>query len=271
MSYTALWKVTDDLWMVLQTILPLEKPVGTPGRPCIPFRQVFNGILYVLRSGCQWKAVPREFGSGSTVHRRFQEWVSQGVFQQAWQVLLERYDELVGIDWEWQAVDTKMFPAPLGGQETGPNPTDRGKSGTKRHLLVDRRGIPLSLLLTGANRHDKWGLGFLIRHVVADRPKPSDQHPQHMCLDKGYDMPECDQTLLDYGYLEHIKRKGQIECPVPGEKRYPVRRWVVERTLSWQNCHRKIRVRWEKLAAHYYALIALAACLTLYHRIRVLG
>jgi transposase len=115
MSYTALWKVPDDLWVVLERILPPEELAGTLGRPCVPFRRVFNGILYVLRSVCQWKAVPREFGSGSTVHRRFQEWVSQGVFQQTWQVLLGRYDELVGIDWEWQAVDTKMFPASLGG------------------------------------------------------------------------------------------------------------------------------------------------------------
>jgi transposase len=69
-----IWRIPDDLWVELQALLPPEKPPKTPGRPAVPFRQVTDGILYVLRTGCQWKALPKEYGSGSTCHRRFQAW-----------------------------------------------------------------------------------------------------------------------------------------------------------------------------------------------------
>ena len=74
-----IWAIPDDLWAEVQPLLPPEKPLGTPGRPVVPFRQVLDGILYVLRTGCHWKAVPPKYGSGSTCHRRFQQWVEFGV------------------------------------------------------------------------------------------------------------------------------------------------------------------------------------------------
>src|SRR3989304_4653313 len=137
-------RIPDDMWELTRPLSPPENPAGTVGRPSVPFRTVLNGILYVLRTGCQWKMVSNEFGSGSTCHKRFQEWVTSGAFLNTWQGLLRRYDELRGIQWTWQAVDSKSVPAPLGGENTGPNPTDRGKSGSKRHQLVDGRGVPLS-------------------------------------------------------------------------------------------------------------------------------
>ena len=89
-----IWRIPDDLWAELQPILPPEKPPGTRGRPVVPFRQITDGILYVLRTGCQWKALPREYGSGSTCHRRFQAWVKARIFKQFWAKLLTRYDDL---------------------------------------------------------------------------------------------------------------------------------------------------------------------------------
>ncbi len=78
----------------------------------MPDRIVLDGILYVLRSGCPWKAVPREFSSGSTCHKRFSEWVRAGVFARLWEVLLERYDDLKGINWDWQSLDAALGKAP---------------------------------------------------------------------------------------------------------------------------------------------------------------
>ena len=138
--WATLRRIPDDLWELIRPLLPPEKPAGTVGRPIVPFRTVLNGILYVLRTDCQWKMVSNEFGSGSTCHQRFQEWEARGVFLKTWQLLLRRYDELRGIQWLWQAVDSKNVPAPLGGEDTGPHPTDRGKSGSQRHQLVDGRG-----------------------------------------------------------------------------------------------------------------------------------
>ena len=109
-------RIPDDLWMMVQPLLPREKRPGTNGRPVVPFRKVLDGILYVLRTGCQWKMLPAEYGSGSTCHRRFQEWVRIGVFQKLWVKLLQRYDGLRGIRWEWQSLDSLTVKAPLGGK-----------------------------------------------------------------------------------------------------------------------------------------------------------
>ncbi len=115
-----IWRIPEEVWAQLEPLLPPEKAPGTPGRPVVPFRQVMDGILYVLRTGCQWKALPREYGSGSTCHRRFQAWVDAGVFERLWGTLLTRYDELRGIQWRWQSLDSATVKAPLGGLTQGP-------------------------------------------------------------------------------------------------------------------------------------------------------
>jgi transposase len=108
-------KIPDDLWDEIKVILPPEKLNKTIGRPVVPFRRVLDGILYVLRTGCQWKMLPKEYGSGSTCHRRFQQWSTSKVFQKLWTRLLKVYDDLVGIQWKWQSLDSISVKAPLGG------------------------------------------------------------------------------------------------------------------------------------------------------------
>ncbi len=108
-------RIPDDLWDEIKQILPVEKPTKTIGRPVVPFRKVLDGILYVLGTGCQWKMLPKEYGSGSTCHRRFQEWISKSIFQKLWIMLLEVYDDINGIEWEWQSLDSISVKSPLGG------------------------------------------------------------------------------------------------------------------------------------------------------------
>lgn len=107
-----IWQIPDDLWEECQPLLPPEKPPGTPGRPPVPFRRVLDGILHVLRTGCQWKRVPAEFGSGSTCHERFQEWVARGTWEQLWRDQLQCYDGEHGIGWDWQSADSATVPSP---------------------------------------------------------------------------------------------------------------------------------------------------------------
>jgi transposase len=114
-------KIPDRVWNKVKDILPPEKPPKTVGRPIVRYRMVLDGILYVLRTGCQWKSLPKEYGSGSTCHRRFQEWVGKGVFQKLWVRLLEIYDDVRGIKWRWQSLDSASVKVPLGG--TGPATT----------------------------------------------------------------------------------------------------------------------------------------------------
>lgn len=237
----------------------------------MPFRKVMNGILFVLRTGCQWKALPGCYGSGSTAHRRFQQWVRSGIIDALVRMMIDWYERCRGIDWEWQAADTKLLAAPLGGEATGPNPTDLGKLGTKRHLLVDGRGVPLAFHLSGANRHDLKGLSRLLgAGLLVERPEPGERAPQHLCLDKAYDAEEADLLLDALGYTGHIKRRGQSDEPGVGEVVHPARRWKVERSISWLNNMRKLRVRWEKKAQNYRGLWLLAVALIIYRRI-ILG
>jgi transposase len=107
-----IWELPDDLWAAVQPLLPPEKPLGTTGRPAVPFRTVLNGIVYILRTGCQWKAVPSQYGSGSTCHRRFQQWVADGTWQRLWRAQLARYDHEHGIGWDWQSADSATVPSP---------------------------------------------------------------------------------------------------------------------------------------------------------------
>jgi len=115
-SLATIQRIPDDLWAELQPLLPPQKALGTPGRPAVPYRKVLDGILFVLRTGAQWKAVPKEFSSGSTCHKRFQEWERLGVFEKLWQKLLARYDDLRGIQWQFQSLDSVTVKAPLGGR-----------------------------------------------------------------------------------------------------------------------------------------------------------
>lgn len=130
------WAVTDEFWSRVEPLVPplrrttREHYVRKPGagRPPKPARQVFEAVVYVLRTGCQWKALPKErFGSASAVHKRFLQWEQDGFFEALWRAGLAEYDQLEGIAWRWQSVDGAMFKAPLGQESVGPNPTDRGK------------------------------------------------------------------------------------------------------------------------------------------------
>lgn len=123
------YQIPDELWERIKPLLPAPKPKKKPGRPRMDDRKAMTAIFYVLRTGCQWKALPRSLGAPSTVHDRFQEWQESGVFEKLWQAGLLEYDGRVGLDWEWQSIDGAMTKAPLGGKGTGPNPTRPGQVG----------------------------------------------------------------------------------------------------------------------------------------------
>jgi transposase len=99
------------------------------GHRRVDLRRVLNGIIFRLRTGCQWNQLPKQFGDDSTVHRHFQRWCELAIFERLWTVLVQACDELGGVDWQWQAADTAMGKARMGGDLVGRNPTDRGKKG----------------------------------------------------------------------------------------------------------------------------------------------
>lgn len=136
MAKTKSWEVTDDFWERVGPLVPVrERPVERDyarkaggGRKPKDARLVFEGIVYVLRTGCQWKALPAErFGSASAIHARFMQWEKAGFFEALWKAGLAEYDDLQGIAWRWQSIDGARMKAPLAQESVGPNPTDRGK------------------------------------------------------------------------------------------------------------------------------------------------
>ena len=115
-NMSTITKFSDELWNKIDDLLPYEKPINTIGRPIIPYRIVLDDILYVLRTGCQWKMLPKEFGSGSICHRRFQQWIQADIFKKIWIKVLEEYDNKIGIKLIWQSLDSISIQSPLGGR-----------------------------------------------------------------------------------------------------------------------------------------------------------
>ena len=119
------YRISDELWEKIEPLIPKHPNTHRfgGGRPRVPDRKAIDGIFFVLRTGCQWNALD-ETGicSSSTAHLRFQEWTKAGIFQKLWELALEDYDELKGIDWAWQSMDGAVTKAPLGGEKNRPKP-----------------------------------------------------------------------------------------------------------------------------------------------------
>ena len=159
---------------------------------------------------------------------------------------------------------------------TGHNPTDRSKLGSKRHVLVDKDGIPLSTCITSANTHDVTVAINTVDSMVIKRlsssassakPKHNQNKKQNLCLDKAYHSKDVEQEIVKRGYIPHIRHRREKN---KNNRRYPARRWVVERTNSWHNRFRKLFTRYEKKDENYLGLVQLANSIIIYRRI-ILG
>jgi putative transposase len=147
------------------------------------------------------------------------------------------------------------------GEKTGPNPTDRAKTGTKRSLLTEGSGVPIGLAIEGANRNDFKMARETLESIPVARPQPTAEEPQGLCLDKGYDYDEVRELTAEFWYTAHIRARGEETQAMKREAGYKARRWVVERTHSWMNRYRAILIRWEKKPANYLGLLHLACTL----------
>ena len=136
----------------------------------------------------------------------------------------------------------------------------------KRSVLTEADGGPLAVVIAGANVHDTKLLDATLEAVIVERPKPTPEAPQNLCLDKGYDNPTGHAAAAKHGYTPHIRRIGEEKFDEHQEKRYPARRWVVERTLGWLSKCRAILIRWDKRSENYLGLLKLACALLWYRR-----
>ena len=154
----------------------------------------------------------------------------------------------------------------LGGPDWGPTLRTVARLVPSAVSLWMGEGGPLSIVVAGANVHDAKLLEATLDAIVVERPQPTEEEPQHLCLDKGYDNPSGRGAAAGHGYREHIRRIDEEKLDASGDKRYPARRWVVERTLAWLSKCRAVLVRYDKKAANYLGVLQLACALLWFRR-----
>lgn len=167
---------------------------------------------------------------GSTAHDYFQQWAELRIFDQLWSLAVEIPNDFIGLDREWQSVDGAMTKARLGGDDTGRNPTDRRKLGTKRTLQTDGGGVPIGLAAAGANMHDTKFLQQTIEDSI-ERTVSEVNEEEYLCLDKAYDSAAIRDMIVSlYQYTTHVRSRGEDKCELDRSSGERPRRWIVERT-----------------------------------------
>ncbi|MFY4722695.1 IS5 family transposase [Streptomyces sp. LaBMicrA B280] len=207
------WEVDDGLWKRIEPLLPvIERRFPYPGRRRLDDRRVLCGILFVLYTGIPWRYLPQElgFGSGMTCWRRLREWNEAGVWQRLHEMLLAELRAAGILDLSRASVDSSHLRAMKGGAVTGPSLVDRGKTGSKHHVIVEAHGIPLAVTLTGGNRNDVTQLIPLIRAVPSIRGKRGQplRRPKHLYADRGYDHESYRDQVRRFEITRHIARRG---------------------------------------------------------------
>jgi len=225
--------IIDPIWEQFVALLPereVEHPLGCH-RSRIPEKVVFDKLVQVLVFGCAYERIADESCSATTIRRRRDEWINAGAMESLRQIVLDAYDWMIGLDLSDVAVDGCITKAPCGGEKAGRSPVDRGKQGIKRSTLVDANGIPIGTIAAPANRHDSPLLEETLdtTEVLGELPERVSVH-----LDRGYDSKLTRQKLQSRGFLAEISEKGKW-APLAATKR-----WVVERTNSWSNAHKKL-------------------------------
>src|SRR6266536_2831802 len=253
--------VSDALWALVQPLLPPPKPrrFRYPGRKPIQDRQVLTGILCVLKTGIPWEDLPIEMGCGCGMScwRRLQLWQQHGVWFQLYQLLLTHLEEAGKIDWARAAVDSTFARAFGGVEDSGPNPTDRGRPGVKQHVLVDAQGIPLSGDVTLANVPEIKELLPLVDSCgPLDKAGEPQRRPKEAYADRAYDSEPHRNELRKRGVVPHLAQRNTEHGSGLG-----VFRWVAERTISWLHGFRKMRFVTEKSNESKYAFFDLALAL----------
>ena len=253
--------VTDELWAAIEPLLPPEEPrrFRWPGRKPLDRRKVLGGILFVLKTGIGWDDLPAAlgYGCGKTCRNALAQWQRLGVWDRLHAAILAKLRAADRIDFRRAAVDSASARSPLGGEATGPNPTDRRKLGTKHHAIVDADGVPLATTTTGANRHDSPQFVPLLDALpdVAGKVGRPRRNPDEVFGDRAYDAEASREACRERGIDPHLAQRRAAHGSGLG-----VFRWPVERTLGWLHQFRRLGFRRDRLLSIHQAFVTLACC-----------
>ncbi|QCD60890.1 IS5 family transposase [Streptomyces hawaiiensis] len=258
-----------DVWDRVAPLLPPRPPRRQryPGRLPADDRAALRVIVHVLRTGVAWADVPTEtIGcSGVTCRRRLRDWTEAGVWPRLHEILLAELRKAGLLDMEDAAVDGSHARALKRGAHTGPSPVDRGRRGSKHHVITDRHGTPLAVSLTSGNRHDVTQLMPLLDAIPRIRGlvgRPC-HRPRRLFADRGYDYDKYRRVLRARGITPKIARKGTAHGSGLGRTR-----WVVERTFAWLHQFKRLRTRYEIRADLHLGLLQLACSIICLRRLR---
>jgi transposase len=255
--------VVDAVWQSFAAYLPKRGHTNHPQgchRPRRSDRDCFEAILFRLVTGCSWDVAGR-LGKGgeTTLRRRRDEWVAAGAFQHLVEEAISAFDKVIGLDLSEVSIDGSLHKAPMGGEGTGPNPTDRGKTGWKWSVATDTNGVPIGWVTEGANRNDSILLAPTLDDVN-DRGLQTDI--ETLWLDRGYDSELTRTRLTERGITDAMIAKKRKRGSTTGSKRQPMGlRWPVERTNSWLSNFGQLRRNTDRFTAHRLAQFALAVAL----------
>jgi transposase len=255
--------VVDAVWASFAAYLPergeTHHPLGCH-RPRISDRDCFEAILFRLVTGCSWDVAGRlGKGSETTLRRRRDEWQAAGACQHLVEEAINAFDKVIGLDFSDVSIDGSLHKAPAGGEGTGPNPTDRGKTGWKWSLATDTNGVPIGWVIDGANRNDSILLAPTLDDV-AQRGLLSDI--ETLWLDRGYDSEITRTRLTERGIDDAVIAKKRKRGSSSAPTNQPMGlRWPVERTNSWLSNFGQLRRNTDRFVAHRLAQFALAVAL----------
>src|SRR5262249_52151171 len=234
--------VTDALWERVGPLLPPPPPrrFRFPGRKPLDYRKTLTGILFVLKTGIAWDDLPAELGCGcgKTCHHYLRAWHQAGVWRQLHALRLAERNGADQIDWERALIDASFAKAPEGGEDTGPNPTDRSKSGSKHHVLTDAQGIPLTATVTAADVNEVTQVLQVLTDMppVGGKPGPKRQKPERLPGDEAYHSGPLRTLLRWRGITPVLAERGREHGSGLG-----VFRWLVERTISRLHAFGRLR------------------------------
>lgn len=256
--------IEENLWEIMQPLLPKKKATG---RPRFDDYKIMNGIFYLLRTGCQWGALPNCFGKKSTIYGRFIKLVNLGFFEKLRREITRNYFADSNICKIWYSIDSSFSKSPRGGVLTGKNPTDRRKSGIKKTIIIDRKGAPIGFSIGAANRHDSQFVKKAFDSLNEFLPKDL----KIITADSAYDSLELKTFFLKNNFVpmisENIRNSKNKHIP----RKHPLHRWIVERTHAWLNYYRAIFIRWTRRYDTFEALFAFACSCRVFQMTGVFG
>ena len=264
------YNLTDREWNAIRVFLPAERP-RKAGRPWACHRRVINGILWVLRTGCGWKDVPREFGKHQTIYNRFRRWTREGLWDRILKNLIRDRDAKRRVNRSLWCVDSSVIRAhrvaagaPKGDRCSDKNAEknalgrSRGGYSTKLHVATDKKGLPLAVTATPGQAGETPEFQSLLASIPLSLHRKS-KRPKALAGDKAYSAKATRSYLNKKGICDVIPRRTN-ETPQPRfRKALYKQRNIVERVIGWLKEHRRVATRYDKTIESYLAMVKIAS------------